>query len=708
MQVSHKGLFTMLTNVFLFILRLSLTGAIIAAVILVVKKLTGKMFSSRWHYFVWFLLLVKLLVPFSFSSSLSLFNIYKSPTDFSHYSLGDNSIPQISKNLTTGITEQPLKSGTQVSSQQNYEKSAPTNQKWLDFLDICAYIWLCGVIVLLAAALISYWRMYRRTTKVPCPYREYLNDLLQNCSDNSNIVEKISIRYSKYFISPFTFGIIEPCIVIPETLILDKQKLEIILKHELVHIKRHDYITRVLSYVLQAIHWFNPLIWISFKLMAKDCEISCDSTVIKSFDENMRNRYAMLLIETAQMINVPQKYVKAASFSESNLTKRIHSITGFKKHSIISVISSALVFVALSVVLVTGANANDNILNENFQNIKTIKVSCKGDPNLIRIKNQPVQWYNSLDQKNFILSIYNPNNILLFNINNIDDGTYVEKILNTKSNEKECRMFYDIITKKSKERTLQKSEYFYNTLYTVEITYKDGKVDYLLTDSKYGEVYKPLKNGNFVKVRNMDLLYAINKYSSGLLSDTNNNLVATTYYGEENAESLGIEKPKNGKVLSSDELQVSPVYGKGRINGADKTAQIEIASSQLPKIKKGSTVYLAYYKGTVKSVPDPKTIKSGTCTIKADMENISESAQWDNLEFDASIYNIFTVPIRCIQKGNNGKQYIWVSYKRPEEMLSYEEYWLLAEAKTGQTDGKMIEVTDLNNMFWYKSIIYPI
>ncbi len=694
----------MLSDVFLFILHLSLTGSVIAAAIIIVKKLTGNFFSARWHYFVWFLLLIKLLVPFTFSSSLSLFNIYKSPTDFSHYSLGDNLTPQVSKNFNSVVTEQPLKSGTAVSSQQAFEKSAPTNQKWLDFLDICAYIWLCGVIVLLAAALVSYWRMYRRTTKVPCPYREYLNDLLQNCSDNSDIVEKISIRYSKHFISPFTFGIFEPCIVIPETLIMDKRKLEIILKHELVHIKRHDHITRVLSYVLQAIHWFNPLIWVSFKLMAKDCEVSCDSAVIKSFDEDMRNKYAMLLIETAQMINVPQKYVKVASFSESNLKKRIHSITGSKKHSLVSIISSVLIFTLLSFVLMTGANANDNILNESFKNVQTIKISCKGDPNLIRIKNQPVQWYNSLDQKNFTLSIYNPNNILLFNINNIEDGTYIEKILNTKSNEKECRMFYDIIIKKSTERTLKKNEHFYNMLYTVEITYKDGKVDYLITDSKYGEVYKPLKNGNFVKVRNMDLLYAINKYSSGLLSDTNNNtLVATTYYGDENAESLGIKKPEKGNILSSDQLQVSPVYGKGRINGADKTAQIEIESSQLPRIKKGSTVYLAYYKGTVKSVPDPKTIKSSTCTIKADMENVYKSTQWDNLEFDASIYNVFTVPTGCIQKGNNGKQYIWVSDKRYNE-----EYWLLVEAKTGQTDGKMIEVTELNNMFWYESIIYPI
>jgi bla regulator protein BlaR1 len=155
-------------------------------------------------------------------------------------------------------------------SQRDFEKNTPTPQKSTAWLDICAYLWISGIIILLAAACISYWRMYSHTKKVPDPDRRYIEDLLQNNKIDLEIDKKIRIRYSNCFISPFTIGIFKPCIVIPDTLIglLDKQKLDIILRHELIHIKRNDHITRVLSYILQAIHWFNPLIWVSFKLMA--------------------------------------------------------------------------------------------------------------------------------------------------------------------------------------------------------------------------------------------------------------------------------------------------------------------------------------------------------------------------------------------------------------------------------------------------------
>ncbi len=697
----------MLKDIFCFILQLSLTGAVIAAAIIIVKKLTGKIFSARWHYFLWFLLLIKLLVPFSLSSSLSLFNIYKTPTDFSYYSPESISKPQVDINFNTEITDQPLEPVTESKSPQTIEKSTPATKNSTDLLDICAYIWLCGVIALLIAAIVSYWRIYRRTTKVPCPYREYIAELLRNCTDDSDIREKITVRYSKHFLSPFTFGILDPCIVIPDSLILDKQKLEIILMHELVHIKRHDHTTRVLTYILQAIHWFNPLVWISFKLMAKDCEVSCDSVVIKEFDENMRNKYAMMLVETAQMINAPKNYVKATAFGESNLKKRIHSITKFKKHSIISAISSVLVFAALTVVLITSANANDNILNERFGNIQTIKISYKNDPNLIRVKNLPVQSYNSLDQNYFTLSIYNPKNILLFNINNIEGGTYVEKVLNAKSNKKECRMFYDIITKKSKEKTLIKSELFYDMLYTVEITYKDGKVDYLSTDSKYGQVYKTLKNGKFIAVRNTELLDAINKYSAGLLSGvSDDNLTATTYYGVQDAESLGISRPRNGSILQLNQPERSSVYGKATINLADKTAKIEIETSLLSKIKKGNTVSIANFGGSIKNIPDIRNIKGNTCIIEADME-LPSRIDFNNLEFDAEINCFAVVPIGCIIKGNNGKQYAWVSYKHPKEIRPNDNNWVLEEIITGESNSKLIEVTKLYGMDRFGSIFLP-
>jgi len=94
--------------------------------------------------------------------------------------------------------------------------------------------------------------------------------------------------------TPFVFGLINPRIYLPAG--LDATERRYILLHEQIHIRRKDYIIKILAFLILSIHWFNPLVWIAFRLMSKDMELSCDERVLKEMDENIKKPYAASLL----------------------------------------------------------------------------------------------------------------------------------------------------------------------------------------------------------------------------------------------------------------------------------------------------------------------------------------------------------------------------------------------------------------------------
>lgn len=188
-------------------------------------------------------------------------------------------------------------------------------------------------------------------------------------------------------------------------------------------------------------------------------------------------------------------------------------------------------------------------------------------------------------------------------------------------------------------------------------------------------------------------------------------LTSITACGKPSPASLGIAKPKVGICIPVDNRGFA-VSGIGKIN-ADKTVQIEIDSSQLPKIKAGYKVTLDSAElnidlaGKVESLPDANTIgDSIKCTIEAALDDDGglNPNVYENIVMDAVIRlpvkdGVWVVDKRCINDGNNDKQYAWVSKKNSSEAKVNDDIWELAEVKTGETDGQRIEVSEGLNGF---------
>ena len=96
------------------------------------------------------------------------------------------------------------------------------------------------------------------------------------------------MKQSEYIDSAFVFGIIKPIIYVPYS--IKGSQLEYVLMHEQVHIKHRDYLWKMIGFLLLAVYWFNPFIWIAYVLMCRDMEGACDEKVIKDMENDERQR----------------------------------------------------------------------------------------------------------------------------------------------------------------------------------------------------------------------------------------------------------------------------------------------------------------------------------------------------------------------------------------------------------------------------------
>jgi hypothetical protein len=203
-------------------------------------------------------------------------------------------------------------------------------------LFILAVIWFLGAAALLSYSIYTYWKLKQRVGTAI---------LLEN-----NIYECDSID------SPCVVGLIKPRIYLP--IGLSPQERSYILKHEQTHIKRFDYLVKPLAFLALCIHWFNPLVWLSFLLMGRDMEMSCDEGVLKSFGPDIKKAYSSSLLSFASEMRVFSG--SPLTFGEQNAENRIKNVLSYRRLPAwtLAVILLALVLIGVSL-LSNPASAED-------------------------------------------------------------------------------------------------------------------------------------------------------------------------------------------------------------------------------------------------------------------------------------------------------------------------------------------------------------
>ncbi|WP_010251004.1 M56 family metallopeptidase [Acetivibrio cellulolyticus] len=364
----------MLENIFMSVLNMSLTAIVVAIMILTVRQMLKNKLPKVFSYAAWSILLVRLLVPVYFGAVFSIFNVLPA----SHIPARTN----VSQNIGV-IRYIPYNSEVQTNIggklQTKYSNAAQTNQSKDEFssknetsmsgkqkehidskqvvMFLAAIVWILGTVILIAISVIMYLGTVKRLkTAVIYSYDRIVNKV----SRRLKLRRKIHLFSSDVINTPIVCGLIKPRIILPLSLVQgsDLSALEHIVTHELIHIKRFDYLIKPLSVLAMCIHWFNPVIWLCFFLSQKDMEMSCDEKVIDVSDADIRSDYATSLINLSVRQN---SYLNGGllAFGESSIKSRIKGIMNYKKRGFWAIVITALALVTLGVVLLTNPNGGN-------------------------------------------------------------------------------------------------------------------------------------------------------------------------------------------------------------------------------------------------------------------------------------------------------------------------------------------------------------
>ena len=241
-------------NLLIDILEITLPISAWIAMLLLCAPILKRSYVSKWRYYMWMFVSVRLVLPFKFS---------------------------VAKPVTMPIPRE-IPAVNHTIEQTSAAITLP---------QLLTLIWLAGMIIFVlyqAACYLSFSGVVRRWAK---PVKdERILTAAQSAKEITGVKQDFKIKLCKVISTPMVFGIIKPVLLLPYVEFTDAE-LSIVLRHELVHLKRHDIWYKLLIMVARAIHWFNPLVHIMARAADKDMELACDAEVVKSQNAVYRRSY---------------------------------------------------------------------------------------------------------------------------------------------------------------------------------------------------------------------------------------------------------------------------------------------------------------------------------------------------------------------------------------------------------------------------------
>ena len=210
-------------------------------------------------------------------------------------------------------------------------------------------VWLVCAILLAAYFVIGYTcmvRQFRGTRLAPQPSIDALLDRFRFLR-----APRICVSSSRR--APLTFGVFRPTVLLPEDLPVGDAQFQLILAHELAHIRRKDCLRKLLLTVCLCLYWWNPLVWLMVWLANRDMELACDEAVLRALGPDCRKAYALTLLDMAQ--RNPKSAPLCSGFAKSSAEERIRAILSFKRIPAWVGICVAILFVLTASVFTTQA-----------------------------------------------------------------------------------------------------------------------------------------------------------------------------------------------------------------------------------------------------------------------------------------------------------------------------------------------------------------
>lgn len=319
------------------LLQMSFLGTVIILLIVVLRAVLINRLPKKTFLILWWIALIRLLVPFSIKSVTSIYSLLQSI----YSDINPVRTAQTTTFLPIHGNMPEIANGLSEAMVQRTES-----------ISILSVIWLAGLLLCFGFFAVSYIKCYREF-RFSLPVE---NDILEAWKEKHPLKRSLSIRQTETIAAPLSYGVIRPVILMPKnTEWKNIYQLRYVLEHEYVHIRRLDMLTKLIMIAAVCIHWFNPLVWVMYILFNRDLELSCDETVVRRFGMDIKSVYATALISMEEKKSGLTPLCN--SFSKNAIEERIRAIMKIKKTSKFAVIISAVLVICVTGGFATSASS---------------------------------------------------------------------------------------------------------------------------------------------------------------------------------------------------------------------------------------------------------------------------------------------------------------------------------------------------------------
>lgn len=324
------------------LIRMSIQGSIIVGIVLILRMVfRGLRISYRYCVLLWGIVFFYLIFPWKIENEHGFWRAQPEsmvvavsadgPTVVTGLGTGivpgQNATPE--QNATTGqstLSEQAT--GTDAMTVQSTNSEAGSNElpvtaaqsngtaaaffasaTFLRVIFAVECLWLAGIPCFLAYFIFSYVRMKRR---------------LAECLPGEE-----GVRYVDGIRTPMVFGILRPQIYLPVE--MNPEFYDCVLQHERMHLRRLDYLWKILAYLISIVHWVNPVVWLAYYLLCCDMEKACDEAVTEHLEREDRQEYAEALLAMATDTTARRVFAAPVCFDEGDIKGRIRHVLKCRK-----------------------------------------------------------------------------------------------------------------------------------------------------------------------------------------------------------------------------------------------------------------------------------------------------------------------------------------------------------------------------------------
>ena len=357
-------------NIFLSILGISVSIGLIVIGLIFLTPFLNKRYAAKWKYLIWIFLALRLLIPFSGANGQDVMD------RMSQLKVGTNSESEENDANNPTDTAMPYRGiVVEIPAQMTTPIKASSEKSTADItmLDIVTLVWIIGSLIFIFVHLISYSHYKRQVLKNGKMIKEtrILSQIFR-LKRELHISRTVCVMEYDEAESPMIIGFIKPVLVLPKEQ-YNSEDLFFILKHELVHFKRGDVYLKLLFVTANAVHWFNPIIWIMQKEAVIDMELSCDERVTQGTSFALRKAYTETLLSMLHKQCV-RKTVLSTQFygGKKIMRKRFKNILirNRKKNGISILICAVVLSITLGM-LVGCSVTKENTEKENIENEDT-------------------------------------------------------------------------------------------------------------------------------------------------------------------------------------------------------------------------------------------------------------------------------------------------------------------------------------------------